>query len=266
VKRLFPGLVMTALWVGLLVLGPAPLFWLVIAIIAAYGLLEYFRMAAVPSDPGRIALNIAISILPVAASLAARPEVLLGALFLSLFFLVLLELGQSSRIDNGLRFLGTGCLGTMYISFSLAHLVLIRSLPQGSGWLLVLTAITAGGDTGAYYIGTTLGRHKLCPRISPKKTVEGAIGGICAGTLCAVATGWYFLPQVSPYLIGLAALLLSIVSIAGDLTESIIKRSVGVKDSGRLLFEHGGVLDRIDSLLFAGPVLYYFLLLLGYLA
>ncbi len=264
-KRLIPGLVMTALWVLLLVFGPASLFWMVIVIIAGCGLFEYFRMTAAPPAPGLLVSNIAISILPVAASITARPEVLLGALFLSLFLLILLVLGRYSRIDNGLQFLGIGSLGIMYISFTLAHLVLIRSLPQGAGWLLVLTAITAGGDTGAFYIGTNLGRHKLCPRISPKKTVEGAIGGISAGILCGMATGWYFLPQVSPYLIGLAALLLSLVSIAGDLTESIIKRSLGVKDSGRLLFEHGGVLDRIDSLLIAGPVLYYLLLLPGYL-
>lgn len=255
---------MTTLWVVLLLFGPASLFWLAIVIIAAYGLFEFFRMTTVPPGPGLLALKIAISILPVAAAITARPDVLLGALFLSLFFLVLLVLGSYSRIDNGLRFLGTGCLGLLYISFALAHLVLIRSLPQGAAWLLVLTAITAGGDTGAYYIGSTLGRHKLCPQISPKKTVEGAIGGISAGMLCAVATGWYFLPRTSPYLILLAALLLTLVSIAGDLTESIIKRSVGVKDSGRLLYGHGGVLDRIDSLLIAGPVLYYFLLLLGH--
>jgi phosphatidate cytidylyltransferase len=263
VKRLIPGLIMTALWVVLLIFGPASLFWLVIVFIAAYGLFEFFRMTTTPPAPGLTAVKIGISILPVVAAGTGQPEVLLGALFLGLFGLILLGLACYSRIDNGLQFLGSGCLAVLYISFALAHLVLIRSLPQGAGWLLVLTAITAGGDTGAYYIGTTLGRHKLCPRISPKKTVEGAIGGISAGILCAVAVGWYFLPQVSPFLIGLAALLLSLVSIAGDLTESIIKRAVGVKDSGRLLYGHGGVLDRIDSLLIAGPVLYYFLLLLG---
>ena len=257
---------MTALWVVLLLFGHASLFWLAILTIAVYGLFEFFRMTTAPPAPGLLTLKIAVSILPVVAAVTARPEALLGALFLSLFCLVLLVLGRYSRIDNRLLFLGTGCLGVLYISFCLAHLVLIRSLPQGAGWLLVLTAITAGGDTGAYYIGSTLGRHKLCPRISPKKTVEGAIGGISAGMLCAVAAGCYFLPQVSPYLIGLAALLLSLASIAGDLTESIIKRSVGVKDSGRLLYGHGGVLDRIDSLLLAGPILYYFLLLLGHIA
>lgn len=257
---------MTTLWVMLLLFGQAPLFWLAMVTIAAYGLLEFSRMTTPPPAPGLLALKVIISILPVAAAVTARPEALLGALFLSLFFLVLLVLGRYSRIDNGLLFLGSGCLGILYISFSLAHLVLIRSLPQGAGWLLVLTAITAGGDTGAYYIGSTLGRHKLCPHISPKKTVEGAIGGISAAMLCALATGWYFLPQISLYLIGLAALLLSLASIAGDLTESIIKRSVGVKDSGRLLYGHGGVLDRIDSLLLAGPILYYFLLLLGHIA
>ncbi|RJX19392.1 MAG: phosphatidate cytidylyltransferase [Desulfobulbus sp.] len=254
---------MTILWVVLLVFGPPVLFWLVIVAIAAYGLLEYFRMTVSSPTSVMTGVKIAVSLLPVLAAVAGRPDLLLGSLFFSLFLWIMLVLGRYARIDNGLNFLGTGCLGILYISFALAHLVLIRSLPQGAGWLLVLTAITAGGDTGAYYIGSTMGRRKLCPVISPKKTVEGAIGGISAGMLCAVAAGWYFLPGVSPALIALAAFLLAVVSIFGDLTESIIKRAVGVKDSGRLLFGHGGVLDRIDSLLVAGPVLYYFLLLLG---
>ena len=259
--RLIPGLAMTALWVLLLLFGPAPVFGLVVAGIAGWGLLEFYRMTASAPAPGRLAMLIAISILPVLASVSARPEFVLAALYASLLLLVLTGLNQPAPAENGLHFLGNGSLATLYISFCPAHLVLLRFLPQGADWLLVLTAITAGGDTGAYYIGTAFGRHKLCPGISPKKTVEGALGGIVAGTLGAVAAGWFLLPQESPWLIALVALLLSLVGIAGDLAESVIKRCVRVKDSGRVLSGHGGVLDRVDSLLLAGPALYYLLLL-----
>ena len=254
---------MTALWVLLLLYGPAELFWLAMVVVAACGLWEFFRLTMSIPTPGLLALQTMISILPVAAALSGRSQFLLPALFVSLFCLILLVLARPAEIGKGLHTLGAGSLGALYIGFCLAHLVLLRFLPQGNGWLLVLTAVTACGDTGAYYIGSTLGRHKLCPRISPKKTVEGAVGGVVSAVICAVAVGWYLLPRTSPWLIFGAGLLLSLVSIAGDLAESVLKRSVGVKDSGTLLGGHGGVLDRIDSLLLAGPVLYYLLLLAG---
>jgi len=250
---------MTALWVLLLMAGPSYLFWLAIVFVAGYGLRELYRITLGTSSGISIWPLVAVSLLPVLAAIIPGPEIILAALFVSLLGSVLLVLVQYGSLGNGLQTLCSLCIGTLYVSFCLAHLVLIRSMPEGIAWLLVLSAVTAGGDTGAYYIGRAIGRHKLCPVISPGKTIEGAIGGILAGSVCAVMTGLYFLPQTSPFLIVLAAVLLSLVGIAGDLTESIIKRSAGLKDSGTLLFGHGGVLDRIDSLLLAGPVLYFFL-------
>lgn len=252
---------MTTLWVVLLLYGPALLFDLAVVAIAAYGLLEYFRMTAPTQSLVQRVQLVLIAILPLLAAGGGRPEYLVPALFASLFLLVLTTFAQPAPTENGLHFLGIGSLGILYLGFCAAHLLLLRDLPQGPSWLLVLTAVTAGGDTGAYYIGTACGRHKLCPNISPKKTVEGALGGITAGILSALAAAWLLLPEEKPWLIALIALLLSLVAIVGDLTESVIKRCVRVKDSGRLLSGHGGVLDRIDSLLLAGPALYYLLLL-----
>lgn len=264
-KRLVPGLAMTALWVLVLIAGSAQLFWLLIVCTAVAGLREYYRMAFSGAPEAPRWPFIAVSLVPVLASIFPPPDFLHAALIASLLGAILLVLWLYPSLKDGLHYLSHSCLGTLYIGLCLAHLVLIRSLPQGVAWLLVLTAITAGSDTGAYYIGRKIGRRKLCPRISPGKTVEGAVGGITVGSLCAVGTGLFFLPDRSPYLILAAALLLCLFSIAGDLTESVIKRSAGFKDSGRLLVGHGGVLDRIDSLLIAGPVLYY-LLVLGALA
>ncbi|MDD3620270.1 MAG: phosphatidate cytidylyltransferase, partial [Desulfobulbaceae bacterium] len=258
VKRLVPGLVMTALWVLILIAGSASLFWLLIVCTAALGLREYYRMtfAGVSGLPRW--LFVAVSLVPVLAVLSPL-QIFHAALIASLLGSILLVLWLYRRLENGLYYLCCSCLGTVYISLCLAHLVLIRTLPQGVAWLLVLTAVTAGGDTGAYYVGRTLGRRKLCPHISPGKTVEGAIGGIIAGSLCAMVTALVFLPESNPLLILVAAVPLCLFSIAGDLTESVIKRSAGFKDSGTLLFGHGGVLDRIDSLLITGPVLYFLL-------
>lgn len=259
--RLLPGLVMTLLWVLLLVFGPADLFWFVVTVIAVFALHEYYRMTIAIPFGARLVQTIAFTIAPVLVSIFQRPDLFMPALFVSLIGIILLSLKYHKRFGHILLFLGFSSFGALYIGLCLAHLVLIRYLPQGAAWLLVLTAVTAGGDTGAYYIGTKFGRRKLCPEISPGKTVEGALGGIATGSVSAVAMGLLLLPEYNPFVIFVAALILSVVSIIGDIAESVIKRSAGVKDSGTLLFGHGGVLDRVDGMLITAPVLYYLLAL-----
>lgn len=252
---------MTALWVLLLVYGPADLFWLVVVCIAILSLYEYFRMTVGLPMGARLIQTIAVTVLPVLVAVFQRPELFMAILFVSLIGSILLSLKYHKRFGHILLYLGFSSFGALYIGLCLAHMVLIRYHPQGAAWLLVLTAVTAGGDTGAYYIGTHFGRRRLCPEISPGKTVEGAIGGILVGSISAVAVGLLLLPEFSPWVIFTAALILSLVSIIGDLAESVIKRSAGVKDSGTILFGHGGVLDRIDGMLITAPVLYYLLVL-----
>jgi phosphatidate cytidylyltransferase len=152
-------------------------------------------------------------------------------------------------------------LGIFYIGFLASHLVLIRQLPDGGAWLIILSAITAGSDSGAYYCGRAIGRTKLSPNISPKKTVEGVAGGLVAGIALSSLFAWMLLPSVNWLFLLPVAALLTGAGICGDLTESVIKRGTDTKDSGTILAGHGGVLDRIDSLLFAGPMLYYLLVL-----
>lgn len=252
---------MTALWVLLLVYGPANLFWFVVTVIAVFGLYEYFKMTIAIPIGLRLIQTIAFSIAPVLVSYFQRPDLFMPALFISLIGFILLSLKYHKRFGHILLFMGFSSFGALYIGLCLAHMVLIRYLPDGASWLLVMTAVTAGGDTGAYYVGTNFGKRKLCPEISPGKTIEGAIGGILAGSLAAVGMGFLLLPAYDPSSILVLAVILSIVSIIGDIAESVIKRSAGVKDSSKLLFGHGGVLDRIDGMLITAPVLYYILAL-----
>lgn len=248
---------MTAFWVIILVAGSTKLFWLLVVSMAVLGLYEYFKMTLDTLTGGGLLVPVIIAVLPVLASVLNSPDLFIASLFFCLFGTVLFSLNAYSRLGNPLHFLSLSSLGALYIGFCLAHLVFIRFLPQGVAWLLVLTAVTAGGDTGAYYLGKTFGHRKLCPNISPGKTVEGALGGITAGTLAAGLVGILLLPEINPLFIVITAFTLSLVSIIGDLVESIAKRAAGVKDSGTLLFGHGGVLDRIDSMLIAAPLLYY---------
>jgi phosphatidate cytidylyltransferase len=146
--------------------------------------------------------------------------------------------------------------GFLYIPLLLAFLILMRNSADGMRWILLLLCIVFSGDTAALYVGTLIGRHKLAPAISPKKTVEGSIGGLAAGLLVGLLAKHFLLPAL-PW--GAAAGFCLVVGLAGqvgDLFESAMKRASDVKDSGSILPGHGGVLDRIDALLFAAPVAY----------
>lgn len=151
--------------------------------------------------------------------------------------------------------------GVLYVGLTLGHLLLTRALAGGEFLILFVVLVTWAGDTGAYYTGTSLGRRRLAPAISPNKTVEGLIGGVAVALAAAMGAGMWLLPSfsVADYLA--TGLLLSMAGVVGDLVESALKRSAGVKDSGALIPAHGGMLDRLDSMLFAAPAFYYYVTL-----
>lgn len=148
-------------------------------------------------------------------------------------------------------------VGALYIGYGGAGLLHLRLLPRGWAWLLVVLVCIWLTDTFAFFVGSRLKGPKLWPAISPGKTVSGAVGGLIGGGLGALATGLLFLPREAPAQMLFIGFLVSIVGQLGDLVESAYKRTAGVKDSGHLLPGHGGMLDRVDSLLFAAPVAFY---------
>ena len=147
----------------------------------------------------------------------------------------------------------------IYVGLLMSTLVLTRDAENGRAWLFLGILATFAVDTGAYATGRLLGRHKLAPRISPNKTVEGAIGGYLAGVGAVFALNALFDTDVSAATVAPFALLMPVAAQAGDLFESWMKRRMGVKDSSGLLPGHGGFLDRLDSILFVVPLLYAFL-------
>jgi phosphatidate cytidylyltransferase len=149
-------------------------------------------------------------------------------------------------------------LGICYVNWLLGHALWLRALPQGADWMVLLVAVTWAGETAAYAIGSLAGRHKLAPVISPAKTVEGAVAQVVVSVGVAMI-GWGALFPGRPLALAAAAgMLLGIVGQLGDLAESALKRSVRMKDAGGLIPGHGGVLDRLDSLLFNTPALFYY--------
>ena len=223
-------------------------------VVAVQGLHEYTSMTMAGRPAGERA-----GVLLVGAGLYLglyfRPE--LGALWFLAATLAVAMLILVRAVDipaAGARLFAAE-FGVFYIGGLLVALPLLHRSP-GPAWVALAIAVTFANDTGAYFVGRAFGRHKLAPILSPGKTVEGGVGGLAAGLTVTFVAGWAFMPSLSiadRVAIGVVS---GIVGPAGDLVESLIKRAAGVKDSGRSIPGHGGVLDRIDALLFVGAYVY----------
>ena len=266
-NRTIPGILLALGWLLLLMLGSFQLFWGAMVVIGFLASREYCRMAFADYlyESDRVLLPLII-ILPIFTALFCRQSaaVVPAGLLLGFIGLALYVFFHYQRFDTPLMILSRGTLGLITVGFLASHLILLRGIADGASWLIILTAITAGSDTGAYYTGSRLGKRKLCPNISPNKTIEGGIGGIAGGVVAGIVLALIFPVSAPLWLVVLLAVVLSVAGMTGDLVESVIKRGYQVKDSGTLLGGHGGVLDRIDSLLMAAPVLYYMLIYSGF--
>lgn len=153
--------------------------------------------------------------------------------------------------------------GVLYAGLGLAALAATRLLDHGFAWVVCALVITWGNDTSAYFAGRFLGRHKLYPAVSPNKTWEGFVGGLCGSVLGLFIMRWFFFPQLPVSACFLVGTLGGLLGPLGDLCESMLKRAYQVKDSGTLLPGHGGFLDRIDALLFNAPLVFLYAISLG---
>ena len=245
--------------------------WVFVAIAGfalAAGLFEFYSLTKkleLKADAGVGYLGAAVLFTAFALDAPARaPDLVLMAVAV---FLIVLLITQTFRFTKDFSKMLTGvgvtALGVMYVAFLGGFLVATRvgfeNVPGLSTHLLAyFFLVIFASDIGAYFAGRTLGKHKLAPTISPGKTVEGLIGGlIAAAAAAALATFWFF--PTLPYQFSIPlAVVLAAVGVLGDLCESAMKRGSGSKDAASILPGHGGFLDRLDSLLFGAPILYYF--------
>ena len=257
-KRIVPGLLLAAFWLFLLLWGSFFSYWAVILLVAFVGAYEYLKMTIGRrfGVADRCVLSL-ILVLPVVLVGLFQMNGLSGGLFLSFFLTVLYIIFGYRRFTDPFLLFSQLAFGAVYTGFLAAHLVLLWLLPEGNYWLIILVAITAGSDSGAYYSGRLFGKHLLCPSVSPKKTVEGAVGGVICGVLVAVIFSYLLLRTVNLTMLLPVSVVLVGAGMLGDLCESVVKRGTNTKDSGKILLGHGGILDRIDSLLLAAPFLYY---------
>lgn len=257
-KRWITGLVAVPIIYLLVSLG-GPVFFLLIAAVSILTLGEYYRIVFPPPTGGTRWLA--------ALGLAAAPLIVwtahqgaMGRLPLILALDLIVAAGLTLplfKTDRRAPHLAAKqVLGLVYIPVLLSFLIVLRSADDGAAWIFWLLCIVAAGDTGAFYTGTYLGRRKLCPWVSPKKTIEGSIGGLAANVAAALLIKPLLLPSPAVLPSVALALAVGIAGQVGDLFASEFKRAAGVKDSGTLLPGHGGFLDRLDALLFASPLAY----------
>ena len=247
-KRVLTGLILVPIFIYITIWSPPPLF---LATVAIVGILSFYEYAALVAHhnirrPGLYgyAAGLLLLFLP-------RPDVVL----IVLIALLALALALSSQeLSGALPFAGALVLGVLYVFGCLRAGIGLRALSPF--WLLFALSENWVGDIAAFYVGRTFGKHRLAPRVSPAKSWEGAV----ASTVMSVVYAYFFFRYLMPgvpltWVLGIAAVG-NIAGQFGDLCESAIKRGAGVKDSGTMLPGHGGWLDRIDSSLFALPVVY----------
>lgn len=246
------------LWI--ILKGSSLVFVIALILVAVLGLWEYFRIVYTDHENKLLPLIQAAGYgcgAQVMLSIHYRSfNLLMLTLALNLITVAIVSMFRFRLHQDAPQVVTKQIFGIIYVPVFLSFLILIRNSADGPMWILFTLWVVAWGDTGAFYTGTRWGRHKLYPAVSPKKTIEGALGGLAANLIF----GWLFkllffsaMPGMTCVMVSMAA---GAVGQAGDLFESEFKRTAGVKDSSGILPGHGGILDRIDALLFAAPVAY----------
>ncbi len=254
-------IIILAIWFG------APWFSLLIAAASVMGTLEFYRMVS-NSDKGHpltyfgLLWAVALTLTPLSLhylEINLLPIIMSTAVIISLAWILI----RSSR-ETAFQNWAWTVAGVLYVGWMLSYWLNLNLLEDGRNWVYLALFTTFANDTGAYFIGRKWGRHKLAPAISPGKTREGATGGLLSSIAGAVAVflllnlfSTFSLPY---WQIIVLACLVSLFAQLGDMVESLLKRSLEAKDAGKLLPGHGGALDRLDSLIFVAPIVYYYVI------
>jgi phosphatidate cytidylyltransferase len=229
-------------------------------VVAAVGLFEYFGMAF-PEHRVERAAGILWGLLIAFGVAGRRPELWGAGLAFAVISGLVFPLARPEDLAGGVNRLGLALLGVLYVGFFTPHFVLLRAVEEGWRWVLFTVFVAMGSDTGGYLSGRALGRHKLAPSVSPSKTIEGSVGALAGAMLIATVCRLVFFSQLADLEAVMLGAAIGLLAQFGDLCESALKRAFGAKDSGWIIPGHGGILDRLDSLLFPVVFAYYYAVL-----
>jgi phosphatidate cytidylyltransferase len=265
-KRVISGLLFLPIFYLFAWYLPPAYFTAMVLAAVAVGQYEFYRMARARGSHPHMALGIVLGALIVLDFHHPLIPALGGSFFpvaAGMLLIMIARLFSSRPVDGAIEDVAATFLGVFYVAMLFAFQVAIRTGEHGKQWLVFLYFIIWASDIGAYSIGIPFGKHRLYEKVSPKKSIEGLFGALVAASAMALLCRVWFMPPIGAGEAIVLALMLGIVGTIGDLTESLFKRAAGVKDSGEFIPGHGGILDRMDSMLFAAPVLFYYLRIRG---
>ncbi|MBF0492692.1 MAG: phosphatidate cytidylyltransferase [Deltaproteobacteria bacterium] len=264
-KRIYWGLGLAVFAVLFVFYAPLALFKSFVIVVVALCLKEYMSIALPHHPSSSPQLGVVLGTILSAVILFAKggSDLWIASLTLLVVTTFVFYLFRKHEMGLILHQIAITVLGCIYIASLFSYVGLMRALDHGVFWVFLVAGATFMSDTGAYFVGHAMGKHKLAPLVSPGKTVEGFVGGVLGSVLATFICKlvfWQAFPKKECVIIGV---LIGVIGPLGDLSESLIKRSVDVKDSGQLIPGHGGLLDRVDALLFTAPLVYYYALFRG---
>ncbi|WP_457552538.1 phosphatidate cytidylyltransferase [Desulfobacula sp.] len=263
IKRWITALILIPILLWILIKGNTACLAALVSIVSIFALEEYLKIIFGNGDkPVPTAIKIishTVSTALIITACLGSWEILFLILAINLLGLAVFVLFGFANNHTVFNIIAKQALGVIYIPVSLSLLIFIKEIDGGTFWIIWLLIVVFANDTGAFYFGTFFGKHALSPNISPNKTIEGSLGGMAASMVTGFIFCQFFFNDMSlAFLTIPASFLLAIFGQIGDLFESAMKRASNIKDSGRILPGHGGILDRIDGLLLAIPVLYVY--------
>jgi len=257
-KRWLTAIIALPLLFAIILFGSETLFFALITGVVLLGVDEYHHIVFGADHPWEKLEGMVIGFLIPVIVFLGNFQSLLALLSFSVLLVFFTYLLRIRKEYFDILPVGKMVLGFMYIPFMMSYFILIRRLDQGVLWVFFLLLLAFSGDVAAYYVGKNFGKRKLLPLVSPNKTVEGTLGLVVGSTIGCILFQQIFFPTLSMVHAAILGFIGSILGQLGDLCESAMKRASGVKDSGVILPGHGGILDRLDCLIFIAPFVYYY--------
>jgi phosphatidate cytidylyltransferase len=257
-KRWLTGIILAAAILVIILFCSTEVLAAVIAIFIFGGVWEYNNIVFGKGFIKEKVEGLIFAVLIPINVLSGNNQILIAVITFCILSVFILFLWQVKESTINISSVAKVIFGMIYIPFLMSHLILLRMLENGVFWVLFVLVLAFAGDTMALYVGKYFGKHKLISLVSPGKTVEGTIGLVLGSTIACLIFSYFLFPKVSLIHIAIVAFVGSIIGQLGDLCESALKRNYGLKDASSLLPGHGGLLDRMDCLIFIVPFVYYY--------